>query len=93
MPMLSVRVWKALHQRLAGNDQHNMWFTDAFWDFVAFAGKGSCKTTGPLLVEASPASFRRFHRGHWTMTLHGKLVGGSLSWLNCGDWFQVALVA
>lgn len=55
MPMLSVRVWKALHQRLAGNDQHNMWFTDAFWDFVAFAGKGSCKTTGPLLVEASPA--------------------------------------
>mmetsp|Transcript_83332 Transcript_83332/g.258774 ORF Transcript_83332/g.258774 Transcript_83332/m.258774 type:complete len:243 (+) Transcript_83332:1-729(+) len=53
-PLLSARLWPALHQRFAGNDNRTIWFTNTIWDMLAQISALDCNKTGVLIVNAAP---------------------------------------
>eukprot|EP00413_Alexandrium_margalefii_P041730 CAMPEP_0204600780 /NCGR_PEP_ID=MMETSP0661-20131031/55645_1 /ASSEMBLY_ACC=CAM_ASM_000606 /TAXON_ID=109239 /ORGANISM="Alexandrium margalefi, Strain AMGDE01CS-322" /LENGTH=441 /DNA_ID=CAMNT_0051611615 /DNA_START=36 /DNA_END=1359 /DNA_ORIENTATION=+ len=80
-PMLSRRVWSALLERLTGNDLHDMFWTDDFWDFVGLAPKAGCGGTGIVIVDAAPSVHLDLHAIASTSSASAHCTsGGSTPW-------------
>mmetsp|Transcript_35722 Transcript_35722/g.100341 ORF Transcript_35722/g.100341 Transcript_35722/m.100341 type:complete len:398 (-) Transcript_35722:132-1325(-) len=60
-PVISTKIWAAVHERNMGNDRLNDWYIDDFWDAVAFLGEAKCKMTGVLAVNAAPVRHMDCH--------------------------------
>jgi len=54
VPLLSSKVWPALHERMSGNDLTSAWKVDTFWDVIAALSRVECGRTGVLAVNAAP---------------------------------------
>ncbi|CAK0802446.1 unnamed protein product [Prorocentrum cordatum] len=61
IPVISAKIWAAVHERIAGNDRTSAWYTDTFWDTVAELGKAECQRTGILAVNAAPLRHFNWH--------------------------------
>jgi hypothetical protein len=60
-PVISSKIWAAVHERNMGNDRLNDWYIDDFWDAVAFLGEAKCKKTGVLAANAAPVRHMDCH--------------------------------
>jgi len=60
-PVISTKIWAAVHERNMGNDRLNDWYIDDFWDAVAFLGEAKCHKTGVLAVNAAPVRHMDCH--------------------------------
>lgn len=60
-PVISAKIWAAVHERNMGNDRRNDWYIDDFWDVVAFLGEAKCKKTGVLAVNGAPVRHMDCH--------------------------------
>lgn len=60
-PVISRRIWTAVHERLLGNDGRTIWYATDFWDMVAYVAALTCRKTSVLLVNASPVRHLNHH--------------------------------
>jgi len=60
-PVLSARLWPALHARFTLNDQSTVWHTNTVWDIIAQLAAGGCGKPSVLLVNAAPVRHMDCH--------------------------------
>jgi len=53
-PILSARLWGALHTRLGGNDLHTAWYLSDWWDLASMLFNLQGEKTSVLVVNAAP---------------------------------------
>jgi len=60
-PILSSKLWNLVWKRLGGNDLHNDYLLDAFWDYVVSHATQQCGSSGLTLVTGSPVTHYNWH--------------------------------
>jgi len=60
-PILSSKLWNLVWKRLGGNDLHNDYCVDAFWDYVVSHAAQQCGSSGLTLVTGSPVTHYDWH--------------------------------
>lgn len=60
-PILSARLWGAVHARLVAGDLRSSWYFSDYWDALALAARNAGGSAGILLVNAAPVRHMNCH--------------------------------
>jgi len=60
-PLISTRLWPAVHARLLSSDKRSIWYDNYMWDTAAFLSALQCGKPGILMINASPVRHLNCH--------------------------------